>query len=178
MNSGRNHRGCCHSWKKKIPWATHESFSQNCSHSWTFFRRIVARCVYFTVHSWTMKPRLLMKSFHCILVMAARMQCRLDFVFLEQLTGTHAYSINKLFKNHTLPIVHSWTTHEPLMNHSWTVSIWPQGASGSWFLFLFIIYVWIASEWHMRRTSLRVLDEHWRSIGCPWVGDVDMCSRI
>ena len=110
----RNTRAAAtHERKTKIPWATHESFSQNCSHSWTFFRRIDARCVFFTVHSWTMKPRLLMKSFHCILVKAARIQCRLDFVFLEQLTWTDAYSINKLFKNQSLPI------HCPLMNQSW-----------------------------------------------------------
>ena len=127
--------------------ATHERKKIPLGCSWKFFTKLQPPMILFSpdrrplcfFHCRIMnnKPRLLMNSFYCTLMKAAGMQCRLHVVFLEQLTWTYAYSINKLFKKHTLPIHcplmnHSWATHEPLMNSSHLAT---RGASGSWFLF-------------------------------------------
>ena len=77
---------------------------------------------FFTVHSWTMKPRLLMKNFPWTLMKAGRVQCRFNFMFpntfqervlLEQVNRTYSHSFNKLPENYSLSV------HCPLMNQLW-----------------------------------------------------------
>ena len=123
-----------------------------------------------------MKPRFLMKGFHCTLMKAGRMQCRLDFVFLEQLTWTHAYPINKPFKNHTLPIHcplmnHSWATHEPLMNSFHLATRCQRKLVFTSIHNLCMSRQWITHEKDFTSCPWRTLKKHWVFLS-RWCGHV------
>ena len=123
MNTRRNHSGSRHSWKKKkSPGPLIKVFHQTAATHERFFHPTDARCVFFITHSWTLKPRLLMKNFPWTLMKAGRVQCRFNFMFpntfqervlLEQVNRTYSHSSNKLPENYSLSV------HCPLMNQLW-----------------------------------------------------------